>query len=472
MTARRAQAIGRSLDTLFRVGTLGSLSDGDLLDCLTSRQNADGEEAFRALVERHGPMVLGLCRSLVKDAHEAEDAFQATFLVLVRKAGSIRRRDTIGPWLYGVAGKVARKARARTARRSRIERPLSEELTARDDPVADWGTTLSIVQEEIANLPEPLRGPLLLCCLQGMSYDGAARTLGVTEPTLRGRLHRARKRLATQLRGRGIHDPALGSALESSQFPLPPLSLALIDSTVHISTRWSSISGLSTGVLAVPDSIATLAEGVIRIMMFQTYKLSAVGLLVGAGLLGTVVLAQPGRQRADDRVAGDQAIASGPSAPSDPQGQPPPKREPKQVMKRADEETKAAQVEAKTRQIHERLKQVIELDRDDLPLDELLKHIKQSTTDASFHGIPIYVDPVGLQSAEVSLASRVSIPKKGSVDFILSSALRQCRLSYLVKDGFLMISSREDITERKLNDLDEKVERILRALERLEKTKM
>jgi RNA polymerase sigma factor (sigma-70 family) len=467
MTARRAQAIGRSLDTLFRVGTLGALSDGELLECLTSRQNSDGAEAFRALVERHGPMVLGLCRSLVKDAHEAEDAFQATFLVLVRKAGSIRRRDTIGPWLYGMAAKVARKARARTARRSRIERPLSQELMARNDPPADCGTTLSIVHEEIARLPEPLRGPLLLCCLQEMSYDGAARNLGVTEPTLRGRLHRARKRLAAQLRVRGIDAPAQGSSLDSSRFPLAPLSLSLVESTVHISLRWSSISGLYTGALTVPDSIAILAKGVIRTMMFQAYKSSAVALLVGAGLLGTVVLAQQGTQRAGNRGSSNQAIASGPSAPSDPQGQPPPK----QVMQRVDDEAKAVQLEAKTRQIRERLKQVIELDRNDLPLHDLLKQIKPATTDATFPGIPVYVDPVGLQNAEVSMASLVEIPKKGSVDFVLSFALRELRLSYIVKDGWLQISSRDDITERKLNDLDDKVERILRALERLEKTK-
>jgi len=466
MTARRAQAIGRSLDTLFRIGTLGSLSDGELLECLTSRRNSDGEEAFRALVERHGPMVLGLCRSLVKDAHDAEDAFQATFLVLFRKAGSIRRRDTIGPWLYGVAAKVARKARARTARRSRRERPLSQELTAREDPAADCGTTFGIVHEEIARLPEPLRGPLLLCCVQGMSYDGAARNLGVTKPTLRGRLHRARKRLAERLRGRGIDAVAVAASLESSRYPLPPLALALVESTLQISLRWSSISGLCIGAIAVPDSIAILATGAIRTMMFQTYKSSAVALLVGAGLLGSVVLAQQGTRRAGDRGSGDQASANESVALSGSQGKSPLKPEPKQFFKNLDE-AKAAHLEAKTRQIRERLKQEIELDRNELELSQLLKQIKQSTTDETFSGIPIYVDPIGLQQAKVGIAHLVGIPKKGSVDFILSSALRQCGLSYLVKDGFVMISSHEDITERKLNDLDDKVERILRKIEQL-----
>jgi len=468
MRAQPEQSTWLSLETLFQVGTIGSLNDGKLLDCFLTQTGAAGQQAFRILLERHGPMVLGLCRSLVKDAHDAEDAFQATFLVLVRKAGSIRRRDSIGPWLYGVAGKVARKARATKARRSRSERPLSEELTARDDPAAECGTSVRIIQEEIARLPEPLRGALLRCCLEGMSYDGAARSLGLTEPTLRGRLHRARKRLAMQLRGRGIDAAVLGSSLDSLRFPLPVVAPALLESTVHISMRWSSISSLSTGALAVPESIASLAQGVIRMMMFQAYKASAVGFLVGAGLLGTVVLAQQARQRGDDRASANRAIASRPSAPSEPQGQPAPKA----VMKRAGDEPNAAELEAKTRRIRERLKQVIELNRDDLPLTDLLKHIKQATTDATFPGIPIYVDPVGLQNAQVGIASRVQIPKKGSVDFILSFALRELRLSYMVNDGFLMISSRDDITDRKLNDLDDKVERILRAMERLEKTKM
>ncbi len=313
-----------------------------------------------------------------------------------------------------------------------------------------------------------------------MSYDGAARSLGVTEPTLRGRLHRARKRLAAQLRGRGIHASALGASLEASRLLLPPVSSTLVESTVHISLRWSSINGLCTGALAVPQSIATLAEGVIRIMMFQAYKSSAVALLVGAGLLGTVVLAQQGTQRADDRGSGKQAIAGEKTAQNTPQGQPAQKSDLKKYYKRAAEYTDAVrnegtqrQTDAMTRQIRERLKQVIEIDFDhpSPTLDKLLKHIKQSSTDPTFPRIPIYVDPVGLAQVSARLENRISIPKKGSVEFVLSSALRQLRLSYLVKDGFLMISSREDITERKLNDLDDKVERILRTLERLERAR-
>ncbi len=214
-------------------------------------------------------------------------------------------------------------------------------------------------------------------------------------------------------------------------------------------------------------------------MMFQAYKASAVGLLVGAGLLGTVVLAQQGSHHAADQASGNQATAKESSTQNSPQAQPAPKPHLKTYYKLVAETTysvrtmeKQRQLDAKTRQIRERLKQEIVSDRDDLPLDELLKHIKQSTADAAFPGIPIYVDPVGLQDANAGIASRVQIPKKGSVEFVLSFALRELRLSYTVQDGFLMISSRDDITDRKLNDLDDKVDRILRALERLEKTKM
>ena len=113
MVMKRAFAGSRSLVALFDSGSLGTQSDRDLLECFQTDPGAIGQEAFRILVERHGPMVLGLCRSVVRDQHEAEDAFQATFLVLVRKAASIERRDTLGPWLHGVAAKVARRARNR-----------------------------------------------------------------------------------------------------------------------------------------------------------------------------------------------------------------------------------------------------------------------------------------------------------------------------------------------------------------------
>ena len=136
-------------------------------------------------------MVLGLCRSLVRDQHEAEDAFQATFLILVRKAASIERKDSLGPWLYGVAARVARRARGRLNLRRKREVPVVPEVPDRDRTLHAGESTEQVVHEEIARLPDSIGRPLILCCLQGLSYDLAAQRLGVNQSTVRGRLERA-----------------------------------------------------------------------------------------------------------------------------------------------------------------------------------------------------------------------------------------------------------------------------------------
>ena len=303
MEPLRTQTAWRTLDTLLTVGTLGAMTDGQLLDCFRSHRDTAGQEAFRILVDRHGPMVLSLCRSLIRDPHEAEDAFQATFLVLVRKAESIRKRETIGPWLYGVTCRVARRARNRSNRRRKREVPVIGEIPIPADPAAEpLGTELA-VQEEIARLPESLRAPMVLCCLQGLSYDLAARRLGVSEPTLRGRLHRARKRLASRLRRREILAPVLARIIEPTGVPLPAVPLSLVESTVRFASRWSAVSGLLVGATAVPESIAALAQGVIQAMLFQTIKLSGIATLLTLGVVGTVVLAQQGKAPARNAAA-------------------------------------------------------------------------------------------------------------------------------------------------------------------------
>ena len=174
MATQQGQDHWRSIDALFNAGALGTKTDGELLECFTTDRGRPGQEAFRILVERYGPMVLGLCRSLVKDSHEAEDAFQATFLVLVRKAASIRRRDTIGPWLHGVATRVGRRAFNRTIRRQKREFTCGLDIPSRDDSPPDGPPGEQVIQEEISRLPESFRAPVVLCCLIGLCYDLAA----------------------------------------------------------------------------------------------------------------------------------------------------------------------------------------------------------------------------------------------------------------------------------------------------------
>jgi RNA polymerase sigma factor (sigma-70 family) len=450
MATSRARASWQSLDTLFSAGALGSLNDGELLECFRLGEGASGHEAFRILVERHGPMVLGLCRSVVRDPHEADDAFQATFLVLVRKAGSIRRRDTIGPWLHGVASRVARRARHRSARRSARQAPLADDLSCPTGMSPEREQVLELVHDEIARLPESFRGPVVLCCLEGLSYDLAAHRLGLSEPTLRGRLHRARKRLASRLRGLGIEPGAAVVALDPARLGLPALPRALVESTVEFSSRFSSVSGLIAGGPVVPESIANLAQGVIKIMLIQSYKVTGLIGVVAAGVAGTVVWAQQSRAPAGPALAqGGQAVHAEP--------------EPRGRLSRPEVHAD------KTQQVLERLELLIDAEfPKGTTLEGILKHIKQATSDATFPGIPIYVSPTGLQEANQGMSVPVIINlKQQPVRVILHQALAGSGLSFIVKDGFLMIDSRAGVVEARLEEVDRKLDHVIEALDRL-----
>ncbi len=165
-------ALTRHIHRLWDLGTFAGLSDAQLLARFLDRHEEGAELAFEILVERHGPMVFRVCRALLRDEHSAEDAFQATFLVLARKARSLWVKDSLGGWLHGVAHRVASRAKSDAARRRRHERRLAEARgPAReilpDNPRADAATVLS---EEIDRLPEALRAPVVLCYLEAMSY--------------------------------------------------------------------------------------------------------------------------------------------------------------------------------------------------------------------------------------------------------------------------------------------------------------
>src|SRR4051794_25877581 len=189
--------VSKHLHTLFNVGTIGNLTDGQLLERFISGHDGCAEATFTALVERHGPMVLRVCQQVLSDSHDAQDAFQATFLVLVRRAGSVRKRDSVASWLYGVAHRVARRARADAARRRAHERrgaALAAESVGDGDRPEPWPE----LHEEIARLPEKYRAAVVLCYLEGLTTEAAARTLGCPQGTVLSRLSRARE----QLRGR------------------------------------------------------------------------------------------------------------------------------------------------------------------------------------------------------------------------------------------------------------------------------
>ncbi|MDE2507864.1 MAG: sigma-70 family RNA polymerase sigma factor, partial [Planctomycetota bacterium] len=191
----------RDLERIFEGRSVLGLSEPELL----ARFCDDGDEAaFAALVTRHGPMVLAVCRGLLRDANDADDAFQATFLVLAKRAGSVRANPTAAPWLRAVAVRVARKARATAARRAsrfEVEIKIHEVVDAArsvDDELR------AVVAEELSRLPERYRAPLWACYGEGLTHEQAAERLAWPLGTVKGRLSRGREQLRRRLERRGV----------------------------------------------------------------------------------------------------------------------------------------------------------------------------------------------------------------------------------------------------------------------------
>ena len=214
MATRSHGAVLQQIQILFQRGSVTGLSEWQLLDRYASRRD---ETAFDALVARHGPMVLGVCRRVLDDPHAVEDAFQATFLVLVRKAGSLGQRDAIGHWLYGVACRVALRARCEAARRRSREVPVARVVSiARDDePCPD--ELAPALDEELSRLPQKYRAPVVLCYLEGLTHEEAARQLHWPIGSVKGRLSRARELLRGRLARRGPGGPGGSRAHRSPQ---------------------------------------------------------------------------------------------------------------------------------------------------------------------------------------------------------------------------------------------------------------
>jgi RNA polymerase sigma factor (sigma-70 family) len=253
-------------------------SDPELLERFT--RNRD-EAAFAALVRRHHPMVLGVCRRVLHHAQDAEDACQAVFLVLARKATSVRGREVLAGWLYRVASRVATKARTSVAKRSTT---TAADVPGPDDATQDvtWREALAVLDEELVRLPAAYRAALVLCYLEGRTQDEAARQLGWSLGTLRGQLERAREKLRARLLRRGISLPAalfgvaLGGAAASTASATAITRLAVGSSST------------------VPARVAALAnEGTQT--MFTAKARTGVALVFAAGVLVAVgVAAQPG----------------------------------------------------------------------------------------------------------------------------------------------------------------------------------
>ncbi len=202
---KQTAALIHGVQSLFESGAIGQQTDGELLRQFCERRDQRADHAFAALVERHGPMVLRVCRSILRNEHDAQDAFQATFLILVRRSHSVRNRESIGSWLYGVALRVAACARASLARRRELERRVAA-LWVPSGPDVDAGRReiTAIIHEELGRLPERCRAVLLLCHLEGLTCEAAACQLGWPIGTVKSRLSRGRELLLRRLIRRGL----------------------------------------------------------------------------------------------------------------------------------------------------------------------------------------------------------------------------------------------------------------------------
>jgi RNA polymerase sigma factor (sigma-70 family) len=293
-------------DVLYHLrGILGpppdrTASDAELLERFTRRRE---ETSFAALVRRHGGMVLGVCRRILRDEQDAEDAFQATFLVLAQKAASIRNRDSVGSWLYGVAYRVAARALAGTLRRRTLEQEAAPLFA--EDPVAlvVWRELRPILDEELSRLPERYRAPVVLCYLENKTQVEAARQLGCTKGTLSGRLARARDLLRRRLTRRGLALPGAVLVAALAENAATAVPVALGRSTVQSAMLLGAGPAAAGGLTCV--TVTALVEGVLHAMWITKVK------MITAALLAVAVLGS-GTAWVTHRALADQSFGVAP----------------------------------------------------------------------------------------------------------------------------------------------------------------
>jgi len=284
----------------------GGMTDGRLLECFITRRD---EAAFEALVRRHGPMVLGVCRRMLRHSQDVEDAFQATFLVLIRKAAAIGQRELLGNWLYGVAYRTALDARAASSRRLARER----QMQPMPEPVIGNGLDISedlraLLDRELNRLPDKYRVPIVLCELEGRTRRAVSRQLGIPVGTLSGRLTTARRMLAKRLTRQGLAlscgalTAALSQGQASAAVPLPP--------PASMAAPRQIVAGV------VSTRAAALADGVIKAMFMTNLKITAaLFVMVGIIFAGGMLAHQP--TAAQSPVESAKTITEGPQADKD-----------------------------------------------------------------------------------------------------------------------------------------------------------
>ncbi len=303
-----AAVIGhQSLGVLFDEGTVGVRADADLIRLFVSGHNEVAEAAFAAMITRHGPMVLGECRRIVRDENLAEDAFQIVFWILARKARSVRVDDSIGGWLRGVTRRVAARARASAVRQIT---GLPNIVHHADTPVAEAirHEVRHIVGLEVGRLPRKYRDAVVLFHLDGLSHEQTAEALGLPVGTIRSRLARGRDLLRSRLVRRGLAPAALAAWLEAR--PAAAVPTPLIESAVRNAVRLSPD--------AISPSVIRLAQVASRFVLLKTaVRTTALLAAIGCATAGTVMLAMT-KGRLAQPNENPQKVTAGSPAPKRP----------------------------------------------------------------------------------------------------------------------------------------------------------
>ncbi len=317
--------VGQILDTLEDALQAGR-SDGQLLDLFVRSRD---ERAFADVVRRHGPMVLAVCRRVLRNSADADDAFQAAFLVLARKAPSITARHQLAQWLYGVAYNTARKLRQLNGRRVSRECPLDRTPEPHADTSADRADLLAVLDEELHNLPERYRAVVVLCDLEGLTRREAAKALSCPEGTVAGRLARARYMLAARLTARGVGSAGAALAVvlsERTTMAITPAAVLQVGRAGHVDSLASA-----AGKGFISPRVAATTEEVLKSMFATRLRTAAaVVLCCGLALAGTVGAVHFAN-------AGLQPVHLEPGKAEEPDKKPPTDKPPEPAAKEAEE---------------------------------------------------------------------------------------------------------------------------------------
>jgi RNA polymerase sigma factor (sigma-70 family) len=315
MASRTLEAVLRHIRRLVVGPEAEALTDRQLLERFVKQRD---QSAFAKLLSRHAPMVLGVCRGVLCDPNDVDDAFQATFLVLVRRAAAIPWRESLGGWLHGVARRTALNAKAAARRRTGIPSP---EVIRPVDPMADVNRheLCQMLHEELRRLPAKYRDPVILCCLEGKTHEEAALELGWPKGSMAKRIATGQERLRARLAARGMAVSAALLAALMAEEAAAAVSPALFDNTLKAATL--VVAG-NTAAGAFSTSIATLAQGVIKTMwMTKVMKLTVVLFVVlgvaglGGGLLfyrnRAVAVPLPEKEKQEEPLAKSKSDPTG-----------------------------------------------------------------------------------------------------------------------------------------------------------------